>query len=152
MLSIELRFPTGRYHATPWDQHVNEGGVEWPPSPWRLLRALVATWHLKASHEIDATELTSLIEALAETPPTYRLPTAIGAHTRHYMPIGKLDKGIEKTTKVFDTFVHLESFQLRPDHLVDAGVVPRAARSLVRAAVTHELLRPCRIVGRGAPG
>lgn len=109
MLSIELRFPTGRYHATPWDQHVNEGGIEWPPSHWRLLRALVATWHLKASHEIDATELTSLIEMLAEAPPAYRLPTAIGSHTRHYMPIGRLDKGVEKTTKVFDTFVHLEA-------------------------------------------
>lgn len=108
MLSIELRFPTGRYHATPWDQHVNEGGVEWPPSPWRLLRALVATWHLKATHDIEASELTALIEALAQPFPSYRLPSAIGAHTRHYMPIGKLDKGLEKTTKVFDTFIHLE--------------------------------------------
>jgi len=40
---IELRFPAGRYHATPWGSHVNEGAVEWPPSPWRLLRALIAT-------------------------------------------------------------------------------------------------------------
>ena len=108
MLSIELLFPTGRYHATPWDQHVNEGGVEWPPSPWRLLRALVATWHLKASHEIEAAELTALTELLAETLPSYGLPKAIGAHTRHYMPVGKLEKGLEKTTKVFDTFIHLE--------------------------------------------
>lgn len=108
MLSIELLFPTGRYHATPWDQHVNEGGVEWPPSPWRLLRALVATWHLKASQEVEGAELNALIELLAETLPIYRLPKGIGTHTRHYMPIGKLEKGVEKTTKVFDTFIHLE--------------------------------------------
>ena len=41
---IKLKFPAGRYHATPWGRHVNEGVPEWPPSPWRLLRALVAVW------------------------------------------------------------------------------------------------------------
>lgn len=108
MLAIELRFPTGRYHATPWDQHVNEGGVEWPPSPWRLLRALVATWHLKAREVVDEASLEDLVQALAASEaPSYRLPPAIGAHTRHFMPIGKVDKGMEKTTKVFDTFAHL---------------------------------------------
>ncbi len=25
MLCIELTFPAGRYHATPWGRHVNEG-------------------------------------------------------------------------------------------------------------------------------
>lgn len=44
MIAISLTFPAGRYHATPWDRHVNEGAVEWPPSPWRLLRSLVAVW------------------------------------------------------------------------------------------------------------
>jgi CRISPR-associated protein Csb2 len=39
--TLRLRFPGGRYHATPWGHHVNEGQVEWPPSPWRLLRALM---------------------------------------------------------------------------------------------------------------
>ena len=45
MIAISLRFLTGRFHATPWGHHVNEGVVEWPPSPWRLLRALVATFY-----------------------------------------------------------------------------------------------------------
>ena len=47
MLAIRFLFPAGRYHATPWGRHVNEADVEWPPSPWRLLRALIATWHRK---------------------------------------------------------------------------------------------------------
>lgn len=42
MPTLKLRFPGGRYHATPWGHHVNEGLIEWPPSPWRLLRALIA--------------------------------------------------------------------------------------------------------------
>ena len=27
MISIELRFPAGRFHGTPWGRHVNEGAV-----------------------------------------------------------------------------------------------------------------------------
>lgn len=41
-LSISIRFLTGRAHLHPWQTHHNEGRVEWPPSLWRLLRALVA--------------------------------------------------------------------------------------------------------------
>ena len=44
---IKLRFPGGRYHATPWGRHVNEGAVEWPPSPYRLVRALYDAWKRK---------------------------------------------------------------------------------------------------------
>ncbi|MFH1303100.1 MAG: type I-U CRISPR-associated protein Csb2, partial [Planctomycetota bacterium] len=47
MIAIEMKFPTGKLHATPWGRHVNEGAVEWPPSPWRFLRALLAVWHHK---------------------------------------------------------------------------------------------------------
>lgn len=41
-LSISIRFLTGRAHLHPWQAHHSEGRVEWPPSSWRLLRALVA--------------------------------------------------------------------------------------------------------------
>ena len=34
---IRLTFPGGQYHATPWGRHVNEGAVEWPPSPWLMI-------------------------------------------------------------------------------------------------------------------
>lgn len=98
MLAIELRFLANRFHATPWDRQVNEGAVEWPPSPWRVARALVATWHLKGQGEITEADLRDGLR-LFEAPPSYRLPPAIVAHTRHYMPIR------DKTTKVFDTFV-----------------------------------------------
>ncbi len=37
MLAIALRFPLGRFHATPWGRHVNEGAPEWPPSPWHAV-------------------------------------------------------------------------------------------------------------------
>lgn len=107
MLRVELQFPSGRYHATPWGYHVNEGVAEWPPSPWRLLRALVATWHVKACTEIPEATLIDLLETLAQESPHYELPPATAAHTRHYMPIGQLKDGAERTAKVFDSFVHL---------------------------------------------
>lgn len=105
MLVLELRFPAGRYHATPWGRHVNEGALDWPPSPWRILRALVATWHLKAKADLPEAVVRGLIDALAAHLPSYELPRASTGHTRHYMPV--IEGKTQKTTKVFDTFLHL---------------------------------------------
>lgn len=103
MLAIELAFPTGRYHATPWNQHANEGVVEWPPAPWRLLRALVATWHLKARDDVAEEVLVAIVEALSAELPRYRLGPSTAAHARHYMP-----RTGDGTDKIFDPFLRLE--------------------------------------------
>jgi CRISPR-associated protein Csb2 len=101
VIAIALSFPAGRYHATPWGRHVNEGAPEWPPSPWRLLRSLVATWKRKLS-DLPQLEVEALLKTLS-MPPEFCLPPATVAHSRHYMPWYKknpLDK-----TLVFDGFV-----------------------------------------------
>ena len=104
MPTLRLQFPGGRYHATPWGHHVNEGQIEWPPSPWRLLRALIACgFNTQGWTEIPPVAR-QLIEKLAANLPSYRLPSASAAHSRHFMPLGTLDKGREKTTLVFDTW------------------------------------------------
>ena len=106
MPAIELRFPAGRFHATPWGRHVNEGAVEWPPAPWRILRGLIATWYLKTTREeVSEPMMRKLIETLVEHPVTYQLPPASLGHTRHYMPV--IEGSNQKTTKVFDTFIHV---------------------------------------------
>ncbi|MBI4576322.1 MAG: type I-U CRISPR-associated protein Cas5/Cas6 [Planctomycetes bacterium] len=107
MPAIEFRFPGGRYHATPWGHHVNEGLVEWPPSPWRLSRALVACGYTTLGWTEVPLVARSLLVRLAGCLPRYRLPPAILAHTRHYMPLGVLDQGREKPTLVFDTWARL---------------------------------------------
>ncbi|MES9906679.1 MAG: type I-U CRISPR-associated protein Csb2 [Sedimenticola sp.] len=109
MPTLLLDFPAGRYHATPWGRHVNEGQVEWPPSPWRLLRALLAVGYSTLGWPAQGPppEARSLIEKLASVLPHYHLPQTIGAHSRHYMPLGTLDKGREKTTLVFDTWARV---------------------------------------------
>lgn len=101
MITVELQLLTGRYHATPWGRHVNEGIPEWPPSPWRLLRALIAVWKQRRP-DLEEDEVWEVLRALAE-PPLFSLPPATAAHTRHYMPWEK--KGPRDRTFVLDTFV-----------------------------------------------
>jgi CRISPR-associated protein Csb2 len=102
MIAISLRFLAGRFHATPWGRHVNEGAVEWPPSPWRIIRALVATWK-RTLPDLSQEQVEPLLRKLANKPPEFVLPPASTGHTRHYMPWFK--KGPDDRTLVFDTFV-----------------------------------------------
>ncbi len=99
MIRVGVQFLAGRFHATPWGRHVNEGAVEWPPSPWRILRALVATGFSKLGWVSMPEPAGAAICALGQRLPVFYLPRAGAAHTRHYMPLYK-----SKTTKVLDTF------------------------------------------------
>jgi CRISPR-associated protein Csb2 len=101
MPTVKLRFPGGRYHATPWGHHVNEGLIEWPPSPWRLLRALIATGYSKLDWGEVPLVARRLIDKLAAVLPLYHLPAASAAHSRHFMPIGDFKKPEAKYRTVF---------------------------------------------------
>lgn len=100
-LAIALSFPAGRFHATAWGRHVNEGTPEWPPAPWRLLRALVAVWKRTLQDDVFVNEHLPTALAKLVTPPLYRLPAATLAHTRHYMT--QRQRG--DTAMVFDGFI-----------------------------------------------
>jgi CRISPR-associated protein Csb2 len=115
VIAISFRFPGGRYHATPWGSHVNEGRVEWPPSPWRIARTLIAAAHKLASPPPEAVTR-RVVVALATHAPRYRVPPASAAHTRHYMPIAKT------TTKVLDAFVSV-STRDHPDGGAEGALV-----------------------------
>ena len=113
MPTMLLRFPGGRYHATPWGHHVNEGQIEWPPCPWRLLRALIATGYSTQGWTAVPPAGRRLIESLASVLPTFRLPQVSAAHSRHYMPIGGLARGVKKpSTLVFDTWANVSDDEL----------------------------------------
>jgi len=137
MPMLLLRFPARRYHATPWGHHVNEGLIEWPPSPWRLLRALLSVGYTTGlwNGSGPAAEARALIEKLASTLPVYSLPPAAGTHSRHYMPLATLKapdantdtsfvlahqvtgspivRGYkEDTTLVFDTWAQMDDGEL----------------------------------------
>lgn len=103
--TLALHFPWKRYHATPWGHYVNEGLVEIPPSPWRILRALYATWRLRAP-ELNADTVHGLLERLA-TPPVYSLPPYRLSHTRHYLPNSKHRTGAVSADLALDAFAVL---------------------------------------------
>ncbi|GIW93143.1 MAG: hypothetical protein KatS3mg110_1184 [Pirellulaceae bacterium] len=103
MIAIALRFPSGKFHATPWGRHVNEGVPEWPPSPWRLLRSLVAVWKVRLP-DLRESDVRAVLQKLA-APPQFLLPPATTGHSRHYMRWYK--KGPRDQTLVFDAFVNV---------------------------------------------
>jgi hypothetical protein len=115
-LSISIRFLTGRAHLHHWHAHHSDGKVDWPPSPWRLLRALVAAAgtgltslpepldeNISDSNGPDdglpVSRLASVLAMLA-APPKIWLPRTGGGHTRQFLP-----KEFKSTgSAVFDTF------------------------------------------------
>lgn len=142
-LTLAFRFVSGRYHATPYGHHVNEGLIEWPPSPWRLLRSLISLGYTSGiwNEEGPQGDARSLIESLAEGSPSYFLPEAVGTHSRHYMPKGVLEKGIEKTTLVFDTWARVGEKELYVSW-------PDVHLSQRESAVLHRLLGNMNYLGR----
>lgn len=98
---LTVALPWGKFHATPWGHHVNEALVEWPPSPWRVLRALFSTWKLRAPHLQDAL-VVPVLNALA-APPAFQLPDHTEATTRHWLPDNARGKD-----KVIDAFAVVE--------------------------------------------
>ena len=100
MLAIKFAFTAKRYHATQWGRHVNEGVPEWPPSPWRILRGIVATWR-RTLPELPSGRVGPIVETLALTHPAFHLPAASTGHTRHYMRLFKAGS----STLVIDSFV-----------------------------------------------
>ena len=120
MWAIQLVFTSGRFHATPWDHHANEGVVEWPPSPLRLVRALVSAAY-RAFPDGVAEPVQGLLCELADALPSYRLPPSTEAHVRHYMPIDSATGGDRKSTRVLDAFRALGDGAGRPNAAVEVA-------------------------------
>jgi CRISPR-associated protein Csb2 len=144
MLLIQARFLSGRFHATPWGHHVNEGLVEWPPSPWRLLRALLSAGFTRLGWMAPPPEgVAGLIELFARRPPRYHLPAATTAHTRHYMPLyaGKTTRVIDAFASVAGPLVIEFDVDLDPEALSLLDGILASVPYLGRAESTVELTR-----------
>lgn len=102
MLTVRFRFPGGLYHATPYGRHVNEGQVEWPPSAWRVARALAATGFSKQGWTEVPAGLRRLLTAVGGEVPTWWVPPATLGHSRHYLP-----QYVGTPSKVIDAWVRL---------------------------------------------
>jgi CRISPR-associated protein Csb2 len=93
-MKIVLRqeFPLGRFHATPWRVNpYDDPHGEWPPSPWRLVRAVTARWYQwvrEAEREPDLAQLEKLQAALCKSTYAFHLPPDArkGSPLRQYHP------------------------------------------------------------------
>lgn len=91
-LVLRQEFPLGRFHATPWRVNpFDDPNGEWPPSPWRLIRAVTARWYQlarEAEDEPSLAELEDLQAALCKSTYAFHLPPDArkGTPLRQYHP------------------------------------------------------------------
>lgn len=136
--TLRIELLAGRYHANPWDHHANEAAVEWPPSPWRIGRALAsAAYRLGLA---ERPEVRGLVLRLASTSPVYRVPKASLGHTRHYMPDDS------STNKVFDGFALLATRDCREAEVLVGW--PTLTLSAAEQGVLSELVAQLGYLGR----
>ncbi|AEP10874.1 type I-G CRISPR-associated protein Csb2 [Chloracidobacterium thermophilum] len=95
MMSVVIlrqEFPLGRFHATPWRVNpFDDPYGEWPPSPWRLVRAVTARWYQWVREEgktPDLEQLKRLQGALCKSTYRFYLPLEArkGNPLRQYQP------------------------------------------------------------------
>lgn len=92
-LVLRQSFPLGRFHATPWRVNpFDDPYGEWPPSPWRLTRAVVARWYQwrrETTGNWPEDELEGLIRALCGSEYRFYLPEKARQSIilRQYQPV-----------------------------------------------------------------
>ncbi|HET8579394.1 MAG TPA: type I-U CRISPR-associated protein Csb2 [Nitrospiraceae bacterium] len=88
---LKQTFPLGRFHATPWRVNpFDDLHGEWPPSPFRLVRGVVARWYQWRREDPEAAGQSpdALIQALCKCDFSFYLPvhTWRGSPVRQYLP------------------------------------------------------------------
>ena len=87
MTTIQITFPWGRYCAHPWGLNpVRLREAEWPPSPWRLLRALASSWFRANPGMVLSEDAVALIEGLGRALPGIGIGRVAFGQTVHYQP------------------------------------------------------------------
>ncbi|NER84449.1 MAG: type I-U CRISPR-associated protein Cas5/Cas6, partial [Leptolyngbya sp. SIO1D8] len=95
MIHIQVDFHTNQYQACAWGNHHSEGVIDWPPAPWRLLRAIAAgSYNIRLADKHLPT-LKQLLHKFATVLPSYTLPPV--TYVQHRSPRPQVNS---KTAKV----------------------------------------------------
>ncbi len=100
---IKINFLTGKYHANPWGRHVREAAVEWGPSPYRIIRALIDTKFRKIP-DMDIEVLREILTKLSSSLPVFHLPKASYSYIDIFKNVNKFGDP-ERKEETFDAFV-----------------------------------------------
>ena len=129
-LVLRQVFPLGRFHATPWRVNpFDDAYGEWPPSPWRLVRAVVARWYQwmrESTAPLVDQRLDDLVRALCDSSYQFHLPVHArkGSPLRQYHPVAFGWNPAEKkkaATRSYSTSLAQDNYWCVPRD--DEGVV-----------------------------
>jgi CRISPR-associated protein Csb2 len=92
-LFLRQYFTMGRFHATRWGENpAADAYGEWPPSPWRLLRAIAAAW-FEGGYQVGirGETVASVLRKLGAAAPAFYLPPSAERRgpLKHYHPKAK---------------------------------------------------------------
>ena len=105
VLTIKMEFGPWGYHATPWGHYVNEGIPEFPPSPYRLMRALVDVWK-RDRPEWNEKRVVPILSALSRSPPLFSLPPYSEYSVPLYQDTNSGDP--QQGALIYDSFVIMD--------------------------------------------
>lgn len=155
-LLIRQRFPLGRFHSTRWNQNPFEDPYgEWPPSPWRLLRALAARWfqYSRETGDVSESARNELLSALCLSPPAFHLPENAwrGQPTKQYQPTQVEWSDPSKDKAAFKRpgkTLSLDQYQTFPPDEAIIWIWDSLTLTGSCAALLHQLLRRILYFGR----
>lgn len=87
MITVRLTFSSDRYTAVQYRLNGQDETLEWPPSPWALLEALTEAWH-RSLPTVSPEAFVSILKALAQASPCFRLPRATPEAGSSFSPSG----------------------------------------------------------------
>ena len=73
LISIAVQFTTGQYAARPWGAPARYDSHEWPPSPYRIIRAATAAWKYNLP-DLGEDLFFKIVKRLASERPSFCLP------------------------------------------------------------------------------
>lgn len=120
---LKQSFPLGRYHANPWRAFAfDDPHGEWPPSPWRFLRAILArSFQLSRERENTGDDALRqrLVRAFCESKISFQLPAQSwrGPGLQQYQPseFKKIPAAAAKPgEKTYNTTKNKDNFWLLP--------------------------------------
>lgn len=106
MITIKIKFESNRYSATPWENNVNENIPEWPPSIYRLYRAMIDSWIRRTDYSEE--QVARVFSILTETTPCYKIPEYTSSYTVSFMNTKtSTNIALSESSLIYNPFIYV---------------------------------------------